>query len=135
MPAARMTSPRNSLTRADAQSLRQRAHDMCVAANAKGADAGHTFALSKSAYNRIDADPEHGEQILSVLGKSLDAVTSPISFVRPVAKAGVSQAVNADQFWTATIDGSVTTYRFNVAAWLAACAAAGDGTVGMFGAR
>jgi hypothetical protein len=122
-----------ALNRADAEALRHRAHALATAAYTKGANARDTHALCKSAYSRIDAAPEHGEQILDVLGKTLDAVTPEISFVRPVAKAGVAQPnVDADRFWSVTVDGSVTTYRFDLGAYFDALARAGAGTVGMF---
>jgi hypothetical protein len=116
-----MIRPHNDLNRADATTYRRRAEQLAIAAHARGVPTTHTFPLTKSAYNRIDNDPAHGEQILNVLGKSLDALTPSINFAK--AAGGVTQPVapaDADRFWSVTTDGSVTRYTFDLAGYLAA---------------
>src|SRR5262245_41468996 len=93
------------LNRADATALRQRAEQLAIAAHARGADARHTFALTKSAYTEIDVaaavgHPDRGEGILSVLERALDALVPSITFAAPTRKAMTAPVPPADPYWT-----------------------------------
>jgi hypothetical protein len=125
------TNPGWNLSDGSVDAAKRRLHDVATAAHARGADARYTFAVTKTAYARIDADPAHTAQILAVAEKMLDALVPSIAFAK-AASNGVAQVVAPDPFWTSTFDPStgVTTHRFALDAWLAACAAAGDGRIG-----
>jgi hypothetical protein len=133
----RPTAPGWNLSDGSVDAAKRRLHDVATAAHAWGADARYTFALTKSAYARLDAaGPAEVSQIVALAEKVLDVLVPSISFDRSVAKAGVTTPVPAaDQFWTVEVDPTDSdhvTYRFALDLWLRACAAAGAaaGTAG-----